>query len=86
MLGADPAGGGFEDADGVVEGRRRTGWSWPVYVVVGGFGADVDVDVVGLAAAGHPDVECSRSRPGRASRIPRSAVAPWAPSMVHAQP
>jgi hypothetical protein len=55
LLRADAGGSGLEDAAGVVEGRRRVGWWWLVReVVVGGFGGEVDV--VGVAASGHPDV------------------------------
>jgi len=46
-------------------------------VVVYWFGGEVDV--VGVAATGHADVEVLAVQPGAASRIPMSVVAPWAP-------
>jgi hypothetical protein len=56
LLSADAGGGGPQETDSVVDGRRRIGWLLPVFefVICGLVG---EVDVVGFAAAGHPDVE-----------------------------
>jgi hypothetical protein len=66
LLCADAGGGGLQDADGVVDGRCRIGGLWPMReVAVGGFGGfGGEVDVVGVAAAGHADVEMFAVQPG----------------------
>lgn len=69
LLGAGTCGRGFDDPEGVLDSGRRAGRSWSVGgLLVGWFCGDVDV--VGVAASGHPYVEVFAVQSGAGEQDP----------------